>query len=62
MKGNLRFRVFAAGVEGSLVGIRCNDLGNDTQVITKEERPEGRKHSDQELINSGLHLNIGTVE
>ncbi|KAI6749344.1 hypothetical protein HG530_015183 [Fusarium avenaceum] len=34
---------------------RGDNLGNNTQIITEEERPKGRKHSDEELINLGLH-------
>lgn len=51
----LRFGGSIGGAKGLLVGLRSNDLSNDTQIITKEKRSKGRKHSDEELINLGLH-------
>jgi hypothetical protein len=41
---------------------RRNDLGDNTQIIAKEQRSKGRKHSDEELINLGLHDELALLQ
>jgi hypothetical protein len=52
---DLRIGSCVASVELPVIRWRCNDLGNDTQIIAKEQRSKGRKHSNEELVNLGLH-------
>lgn len=52
---NLRIRIGRGRVEFPLIRPRGDDLGDNTQIITKEQRSKGRKHADEELENLGLH-------
>lgn len=53
--GDLRIGSCVASVELPVIRWRRNDLGDNTQIIAKEQRSKGRKHSDEELVNLGLH-------
>ena len=54
--GNDSTGLIVVGLELRLEGFRCDDLGDDTEIVTEEEGAERREDANEELCILSAHV------